>query len=754
MDHAHEPANAVSRGACRWLVVGVVVCAAVASAHAQPMPSDAGAPAAPVADAGVPAPDAQPGSPAAPAGRSSVVNGRVLARGTREPLAGAVVTAGENAATETDGEGRFTLALRPGRHHVVVQQAGYAPLDKIIDVPTADVGGLPEQTFRLDPRTRGERYETVVAADPQAPRLTLRQDELTRTPGSFGDPLRVIESLPGVSQVVWPLALYAIRGANPGNTGFFVDGVRLPALYHFALGPSVIHPFFIEQVDFYPGGYPARYGRYVAGVVTAKAAAPKVDRTRVSADVRLFDAGGIVVTPINHNKGTIALAGRVSYTGLLFSLFSPDYTFNYWDYQARFEHPLGPGRLTIFAFGAGDRLGRKEMAADDAALDFHRLDLRWSALLGGGRFTVSTTGGYDSSATSIKSLVSLPISVRTRSVAGRVGYSHGLGKMAAVEVGGDVELQRFAPQSSLTVAAQQSLFRARTVVPGGVFAALTLGTGTRFEVTPALRYDVFTESGTVDGGWGPRLSLRYRLAERTYLKAAGGRFLQTASLPVAVPGFEGFGLKEFGLQWSWQGSTGIEAPIGNFLDLDATGFLQRFQLTDLQSQFNYDPQLPILEKRDGRAYGFELLLRRPVRERFYGWISYTLSKSERVVGALLARAPSDWDQRHILNLVTGYRFNGGISAGARIHYNTGRPYPVFDARTSSTDYIRLPAFYQLDLRVDKRWVFDAWVLDGYIELVNTTLTREVYDIKRASDGTLDQYSFRIVLPSIGVHAEW
>src|SRR6185369_2780797 len=173
----------------------------------------------------------------------------------------------------------------------------------------------------------------------------LDRDELIRTPGALGDPFRVIESLPGVTPVLWPLPIYAIRGANPGNTGFFIDGLRVPAMFHFALGPSVINPFFIRQLDFYPGGYPVQFSRYVAGIVNAQTSNAPTDRLHFSADVRLFDAGGLVVTPFDHGQGSIAVAGRVSYSGLLLSALSSDAGFNYWDYQVRIEHRLGPGKL-------------------------------------------------------------------------------------------------------------------------------------------------------------------------------------------------------------------------------------------------------------------------------------------------------------------------------------------------------------------------------------------------------------------------
>jgi hypothetical protein len=187
-----------------------------------------------------------------------------------------------------------------------------------------------------------------------------------------------------------------------------------------------------------------------------------------------------------------------------------------------------------------------------------------------------------------------------------------------------------------------------------------------------------------------------------------------------------------------------------------TGFYQRLLLTDLNSMFNYDPtDRLLLEKREGESYGVEVMLRRAATQRLYGWVAYTWSVSQRLVGAARAKAYSDWDQRHVLNLVAGYRFRNGYTLGSRFHLNTGRPYPVYDRRNSMPpEYERLPAFYQIDLRLDKRIVFDRYVLDLYLEAINATLTRQVFNVVNDLSGQRQETSFRIVLPSLGVHAEW
>jgi hypothetical protein len=742
-----------------WLGALLSFQAVGADAGAAGQLADAGpAAVAGAADAGA-APDGAVATPlavappvAAPVAKVTV-RGRVLARGGRDPVVAAALMLDATPAGETGADGSFELQTTPGRHRLQIQAPGFEPAE----VPVI-TGATAELLIRLNPRLVGERYETVVGRPKEAPGEALVADTLLRTPGSLGDPFRVIESLPGVSQVVWPMALYSVRGANPGNTGFFLDDIRLPALFHFALGPAVIHPHFLEKLEFYPGGYPSRYGRFVAGVVSATTAAPPPDRPRGSMDVRLFDAGAIVTTPINGGQGTVALGGRYSYTGLLFSLFSPSYTLSYWDYQARLDHVLGPGRLTVFAFGSGDDLDHKEEANVKANITFHRLDVRWLASLGPGRLVARSSLGYDRSEVSLAPVVSVPIKVRTLSVAPRLGYLI-TGNKLDLEIGADSELQRIRPATERDDA-NEDLFRSRNALVAGGYLSLTWRPTDWFNVTPGFRTDIYFQGEDVKQKDaviepGPRLGMRFRPFGDTWLKAQVGRFSQTASLPVAVPGFESFGLGTFGTQTSRQASLGLEQPFGDVLELDVTSFYQRMKLTDLASIFNYDiADKTVLELRDGESYGAEVMLRRPQTHRAYGWLSYTLSWSERLVGPSNARAWSDWDQRHVLNLVGGYRFRGGYSVGARFHLNSGRPYPLFDNdNPSPPDYIRLPTFYQLDLRGERRFVFEKYTLDVYIETVNTTLSRNVFDVKR-ENGRVEQVAFKIVLPSVGVHAQW
>ena len=706
------------------------------------------------------------------------LSGKVLARGTRQPLVGASVSIavgdGTRASDETGPGGSFVLEALPGEHQLQVQCPGFAPTARPVTI-SADTGDF---VVRLEPRVDGERYETIVTAEtPEADSVSLKKEELVHTAGSLGDPFRVIESLPGVAQTTWPLPFYAIRGANPGNTGFFIDGVRAPALFHFALGPSVIHPFFIQDLEFYPGGFPVSYGRYVSGIVAANTATPATDRLHVSADVRLFDAGGIAASPFDDGKGTVAVAGRYSYTGLILSAFSNAYSLDYWDYQVRIQHKLGPGSLTLFAFGSGDNLAQKNPDQTDygfvgepqsiapglAKLTFHRAQLRWDGAVVGGRLTVAAVAGLDDSTVSLTSLFSLPVGTRMYTLAPRITERWSVWRWLEFELGADAESQRARPTSLVALYPaladyETDLFRNRGILSAGAYTGLTLRLGDRLIVTPGLRYDGYFEQGTEKFAASPRVMVRLRVGSHDFLKAAAGQFSQMPSLPVGVPGFESFGLATYGLQTSRQLSFGVESALedrlGLDVNLDTSFFYQRLHLTDLKNTLIPDPEAgDLLEVREGQSYGLELMIRRPMKHKLYGWLAYTLSRSLRVVDGIVV--PSDWDQRHILNLVVGYRWPRSYSTSVRFHYNSGRPYPLYSNKTFEVEnYIQLPGFPQLDLRVDKRFIFDKFVMEAYVELVNATLSREVFDVKQQPSGAVYENYYRLVLPSAGVHVEW
>jgi hypothetical protein len=685
-----------------------------------------------------------PGPPAPPAGRLS---GRVVAKGTRKPIAGAAITVDVAEAGATDAKGDFAVDVPCGLRRLWIQAPGFEPLARTVD-PCAATEPL---TLRLAPAATGQSFETVIRAKSINTEVRLAAEELTQTPGTLGDPFRAIESLPGVATILWPAPVYAVRGSNPGNTGYFLDGIRVPALFHFALGPSVIHPYLFDNLQFFPGGYPARFGRYAAGIITADTRPAADDRIHAAVDVRLYDAGALVSAPLP-GGGTVTVAGRYSYTAALLSLLSPGVTVQYWDYQLRADRRFGPFQLTLLAFGSGDLLAPDNLVdpTNVVALGFHRISLRAVAPLAGGRVVASLAVGSDRSKAPI---AGFPITVAAVSAAPRLAYLRSFAP-ADIALGFDGELSRYDPVTTVLSSASPDwdLARRRNVYLLAGYASATVRAGSRLVVTPELRYDSYQVSGVRAGDLGPRLTARLALRDDTAIKAAGGRFTQLPSLPLQIPGAEAFGLRLLGLQSAWQASLGVETSRLEAVDLAVTGYVQRYVLTDMRDpRVEIDPlSADFLVKRDALSYGIEVLARRPVSQRLHGWLSYTLSNNLRSFGAGVV-GPSDWDQRHILNLVAGYRI-GRTTLGGRFHLNTGRPFIVYNVGGSVVQ--RLPTFYQVDLRIDRRVIYDKFIFNFYIELVNATLSRQVVGVTETYDGQFREDSFRIVLPSIGVRGEF
>ena len=679
------------------------------------------------------------------------LRGRVLAKGTRAFVFAAAITVDQNPAGETDVDGQFEASVPCGRRRVIIQAPAFETAEVARDA-CADPAPI---IVRLAPLENAPIYETVVTAQPSQPALTLTGQELTKTPGSLGDPFRTIESLPGVASPVWPLPIYAIRGANPGNTGFMLDDLRVPALFHLALGPSVIHPYFFDELSFYPGGYPARYGRYVAGLVSAQTRQPASDMVHASVDVRLYDAGGLLSAPLPENNGAVVATARYSYTGPLVSLISPGLSLSYWDYQVRADRNFGALHLTLLALGSQDTMSSTGGAPPygDFLMVFHRVSLRAHLPVGNGQVITQVAVGYDHSKAPIINLGQSSMAAQAFSVMPRLAYRRPT-EWVDWEIGFDGELQWLAPTSSVEQVGDSDLGQKRTAQLLAGYVSATIRAGSRLLLTPEVRLDSYAGSGVEKSDVGPRLGVRLLVEPLTWIEARGGRFSQAPSLPLQIPAAENFGLALYGLQTSWQASLGAGTKRLRGVEIELTGYVQRYVLTDLRDPTVFWPDLlasDFLVRRDARSYGAELLIRRPASERLHGWLAYTISQNQRALGGGVI-GPSDWDQRHILNLVLGYRL-GRNTFGGRAHLNTGRP--VLIRNSDAETFVRLPTYYQIDLRAERRLLFNKFVLDVYLEMVNCTFNRQIFDMgQNIPSGPIVVDSQRIVLPSLGVHGEF
>jgi len=365
-----------------------------------------------------PAPTVDAGPPL-----DSALRGRLLEMGTRLPVVSATVAAlvGERHYTaETDAKGHFRLPLPSGDARITVHAAGYNAFLQQEHLASHQELAV---TYYIE-RESYDPYEIVIVEEKrreEVSRITLRGPEITEVPGTFGDPFRVIQALPGAASIVALLPFPVIRGASPNSTGFLLDGTRVPLLYHLLVGSSVIHPEFIDEIQFYPGGAPVIYGGYTGGVVDGITHRARPDEHLIDLDANLLQAGGLIRQPIPQLGATVTAAGRYGYPGLILSLATSQLSLSYWDYQFRIDGGNPRNGWTVSFFGAGDELDTPSSTAPAGSsnpplapaliLDFHRADLRAYHGSGGFDGLYRLVLGYDhtdSSGTDVQTWVAEP----------------------------------------------------------------------------------------------------------------------------------------------------------------------------------------------------------------------------------------------------------------------------------------------------------------------------------------------------------
>jgi len=667
--------------------------------------------------------------------------------------------------------------------------------------PPSGAPAAPPPPIEEQVTVRGERVEPGRT-------VSLSRMEVRQIPGTFGDPFRAIEMMPGVTPVVSGLPFFFVRGAPPGNVGYFLDGVRVPLLFHVGVGPSVIHPALVSRVDLYPGGYPARFGRFSGGIVSGESS-PPAEKLQGEGNLRLFDAGGMVETPFANGKGRVLVAGRYSYTAALLTLLSSDTTLDYWDYQARASYDLTPDdRVGVFAFGSYDYLGERTPTGTLTLFgtEFHRVDFRHDHRIdAGSNLRTAVTLGLDRSRQQDDRYV------RDHLLAARTEWTHMLSPRALLRAGTDIQADSYdieLGRSGLapSTARIAEFFPRRTDLAFGVRADMVIALSRIFEITPGARVDLFASQATTAMGVDPRIALRTHVTPRMRVLSAMGVAHQAPSFVVPVPGFQPGGIRG-GLQKAWQESLGLELDVATNTVLTTTVFHNAFY--DMSDPLGAQPseisgcipgtypvdtlpgdrggggggggggncgtprfvpgtigpdrsggggqgadsntgrrvQNAFEVRSNGNAYGFELFLKRKLTSRVGGFLSYTLSRSSRTADGRTYLAT--FDRTHVLNAAVAFDLGRLWRAGTRVTFYTGLPKAPGDPADPTGT--RLNPFFRLDLRLEKRWNLGktTW-LSVVAEWMNATLSKEEVATTCTLRGCEAQKVGPVTIPSLGL----
>jgi TonB family protein len=728
-------------------------------------------------------------------------SGRLQERGSGLALARAVISVSSEqrgklveleATTDERGTFRFSN-LSPAVWTVTIDAVGYQPFRTTEQLSS---GEAVEAVYHLEPAPENPFDVTVIGAHPrkEVSRTTLAVAEVEQVPGVAGDPLAVVQNLPGVARSPFASGQVIVRGAAPEDTRVFIDGLEAPLIYHFGGIRSVVPMPLLGSIDFYPGNFGVQYGRATGGIVDVSLKPLEPESFGGSIDVSIFDASVYLEAPLGE-KAALAVAARRSYIGEVLGAVLSDDAFNltvaprYYDYHLLGSYrPTPDHQLTAQLLGSDDRLEILfESPADlDPALSGNRLTSGERFLRASLAYRFSPSESFENvlrfaygRAVEDDAFGDLAVNIRTDSLQVRDGVRQALDRRVTLAYGVDVamtHLDGFVRGPGLPKEGEPQVFELEAStssrISGDYFSPAAyleaeLSPFASWLIVPGVRVDHF--GGTDQTVAQPRLTTRLNITRDFVAKAGAGLFAQEPTLDEIDAGF---GNPKLGAERALHVSTGVEYRLLPHLGIDTTVFYKR--LWDLVSRTDtFAPDSggarPLRFDNGGRGtiYGAEVLLRHDFANRFSGWLSYTLSRSLRQDSGASTERVFDFDQTHVLTALGTYALPRNWSVGARFRLVSGNPRtPVvastfnadadrYDPIYGATNSERNAPFHQLDLRVDKRWLFTAWSLNAYLEVQNA--------YNRANpEGLSYNYNYRAstqasglpLLPILGLRADF
>lgn len=725
------------------------------------------------------------------------IAGQVFERGTKKPLSDVnVFILPQKTKATTDKNGLFKATVSGETNiEVIINVTGYNKFQKAFNLKE----GLPKQFFIE--KTSYNVFETTVSdlrskKDDSQKRLT--QKEFLQAPGSNGDPVKAVQNLPGVNRTRGGDSRVIIQGSEPEDTRYNIEGHDVPLVFHFGGLSSIVTPEAVSSVDYLSAGYGPEFSRALGGHVGLNVRKPRMDRTQGMAFMDIYNIGGLVEGPISEDSSYL-ISGRYSYVGYVLQKVaekSEDLNLTvapvFFDINAQYYKKLNEtDEVRVFSILSKDtaELVVKKPFGNDPKLrgnfqqstEFYRVIPQW-------------TRKIDST-----SQVSASLGVGSNRIFADVATNYFDLKSQTLSVRGDYE-KEMNPlwTTNLGVDNNYTWYDVKAKIPstfseGGISNPISTGdlressvTGKQnalgvywrnkiklSETSPWTllpnaridRYSLINETLI-----SPRLSVRYSWDESLTLRAATGLYNQP---PAEQTTDKTFGNPDIKSRKASHYALGFEKDF-------RAGSNQGFTLAGTLFYKNlYDLVVPSskLIQRDGALTpenynnngtgtitGFEWQSKYQKDEwNFVG--SYTYIQSRRKQPGQ-SELPSPYDQTHSLNLIAAYE-EGPWTYGARARYVTGNPYtPIIGGTFDADNDVYIPqrgelysarndAYFQVDLRIDRRWVYDTWILSAYLDIQNLTNQKNQEGLTYSYDYSQSQkLSGLPLLPTLGVKGEF
>lgn len=600
--------------------------------------------------------------------------------------------------------------------------------------------------------------------------------EIEKSPGANRDVSRIVRAYPGVSfSPVGYRNDLIVRGGSPSENRFYMDGIEIPNINHFATqgasgGPvSIVNADLVREITFYTGAFPANRSGALSSVLDFRLRDGNPDKQTFKATL---GASEVSLSGSGHfnDRTTYLFSVRQSYLQLLFKALGLPFLPNFIDGQFKIKTRLTEhDELTVLALTGIDKM---KLNTDEKGEDAEYL-LSYLPTIHQETFTVGAVyrhyaGKHTQSVTLSHNYLNNRnlkyrnnddssednLTLRLRSVEQKTTALFEnrtrLGQWTLKE-GAELTNSGYTNNTDSPF----SLYKTSLNIIGwGAFFSSDYSTrDNRFTLSAGIRVDGNNYNRGMKQLWkqlSPRLSASYKLSEQWILNGSAGLYHQLP--PYTALGYKNndgtYLNKALKYMRVMESSIGADWHLHDRIMISAEGFFKRYNRIPLSLQDNIPLACkgndygvvgnePLASTADGRAYGLETMFRWQVSGRFNLVSSFTLYKSEYRNHSGDDYIPSAWDNRFILNMSGTYNLPKRWSIGGKVSYIGGAPYTPYDEDKSSLvqawdakgqpyyDYSlyntgRLPDFAQLDVRVDKSFYFRRCMVGLYLDLQNVT----------------------------------
>ena len=606
--------------------------------------------------------------------------------------------------------------------------------------------------------------------------------EREKSPGANRDISRIVQSYPGVafSPIGYRNDLI-VRGGSPSENRFYLDGVEIPNINHFSTqgasgGPvGILNADLIREVNFYTGAFPTDKGNALSSVLDFKLRDGDMERNSLKATL---GASEVSLASNGHlgKKTSYLVSVRQSYLQFLFDMlglpFLPTFTDAQFKLKTRFD---ARNELTVLGLGGIDKMKLNTKADDEdneyilsylpkiqqetftlGAVYRHYAGAHVQSVVASHSYLNNRNTKYQQNDESDPEHLMLRLRSTEQNTQLRLENSSSF-RNWKVTVGTSLDYSQYSNttfQKVYTDRAQTFDYHTYLgIMRWGLFGTVNYTSiDERFTASLGLRADANNYSAAMkdlSDQLSPRLSLSYQLTEHWSLSGNAGLYYQLP--PYTALGFKnnnGLYANKYALRYMQvsQGSIGLNWRKGDTFEVSVEGFYKDYDkiplsvadgipLTCKGNDYGVIGNELLTSTAQGRSYGAELLLKWLIAKKLNLASSFTLFKSEYRTDKESEYIASAWDNRFIFNLRGTYNLPRHWSVGMKVSCIGGAPYTPYDADKSSLvtawnaqgkpyyDYTRyneerLPAFTQVDIRIDKTFYLKRCMLGFYIDLQN------------------------------------